>query len=128
MGHVRVNLTLAGPKGRCTLRRILVDTGATFTVVDPETVTSLGLPTASRRVRIELGNGRFVRAQCAFATARIGRREMPTVVVAFRGAKPVLGAETLEALGLGVDPRRGRLIAERPSAHALYYGTTSFRR
>lgn len=48
------------------------------------------------------------------AVARIDGCEAPATILVGRVDEPILGVETLEALGLVVDPRRKRLSPSRP--------------
>ena len=47
-------------------------------------------------------------------------REGPTTALLLPGSDPLLGVETLEALGLTVNPRRRRLEPTRPHTALLY--------
>lgn len=103
------------------LRNTLVDTGATYTVMESsviETIRAFPLPV---RVRLELGNGEEVRARAYAVVVRIGSRCGPAIVLTFRGAKRVVGVETLENLGLNVDLKKRRLVPSRAAGTAYFY-------
>ena len=53
--------------------------------------------------------------------AKIREREGPATVLTFKGVKSVIGAETLESLGLKVDPTTGKLEEIRPKGLAYFY-------
>jgi predicted aspartyl protease len=55
---------------------------------------------------------------CA-VTLRVGVREAATAAVVREGAEPLLGVETLETLGLRVNPSKGRLEPTRRAAALL---------
>jgi predicted aspartyl protease len=52
---------------------------------------------------------------------RIEDREGPAIIATFEGVKHVLGVQTLEALGLKVDPLTGKLQPTRPKGIAYFY-------
>lgn len=119
-------MTFIGPKRRRTLRNLLVDTGATFSVAAESMLKDIGVPLTPGALRLKLGDGRSVRVRAGTVRVRLGRRESFATVVTFPGAQSVVGAETLEGLGLDVDVRHRKLVPNRPTAHALYFGTTPF--
>ena len=63
-----------------------------------------------------LFRSRRVKADAAIAGFKIGDREAPATILVADVAEPILGVETLEVLGLAVDPRRRRLRPTRPWA------------
>jgi len=116
MGLMRVWVTLGPVEGRRRVRvRALVDTGATFSVVPAAVAEKAGLRAAGS-FRVELADGTLRKLPVATAVFRLdGRRAPATVLVSPRG-EPLLGVETLEVLGLTVDPRHRRLKALKPFA------------
>ena len=88
----------------------LVDTGAFYTMVSASQLTQLGVaPTSS--VQLELADGRVGEYDLGEARATIDGRSVSTIVVfGEEGAEPLLGAYTLEGLGLMVDPRDAKLL------------------
>ena len=97
---------------------MLVDTRAIFTVVPPRLARALGMK-GQRSVSVRLADGRRVRLTADVAVVRIDDREAPATVLIGEVEEPILGVETLEALGLVVDPRRKRLSPSRPYAVRL---------
>jgi predicted aspartyl protease len=61
-----------------------------------------------------LADGRRVKANAGMAVFRIGDREAPSTILISDVAEPILGATTLEVLGLAVDRKRRRLTPTRP--------------
>ena len=120
MGHVYVNAEIFGRK-RKKLPRILVDTGATYTVVEYRIVEGIGAVKLNGKMWIELGDGRRVKADIYAVKIKIGNRIAPCIVVSFPGAKNVLGVEALESLGLNVDLKRKKLVKSRPGGVAYFY-------
>ena len=92
--------------------RMLVDTGATFSVISKALAKAIGLHPLSRPLTMRLADGRRVKAEPATAFFAVAGREAPATVLVGDVIEPILGVETLEALGLMVDARGRRL---RPS-------------
>lgn len=106
--HVCTDITLRGPKGTVTLRRALVDTGASLTTVSPDIARRLGLQPYDT-VSVTIAGGLEREAEVAGARATIDGRSAPVQVVILPGQeRPLIGVETLEMLGLRVNP------SERP--------------
>jgi clan AA aspartic protease len=117
VGHVHVEVTLKAK--RSARVRFLVDTGATYALVPPALARRVGMAPSPVRDRVRLANGRQARLPTAVALVRIDGRE--TAALFWIGAcdEPLLGVETLEALGLAVEPARGRLRPTRSYATRL---------
>ena len=96
-------------KGLSETVRVLVDTGATCTMVPRRVLESLGVvPVRSKPIR--LGDGRIMERSLGPAYVRYGRYETATwVLFGEPGDASVLGALTLEELSLQVDPQSHRL-------------------
>jgi clan AA aspartic protease len=120
MGHVTVEAELSWRRKRKV--RMLVDAGATHTVLPADLARHLGITPSPRRLRVRLADGRTRAMHLGTALVRLlGREAGDTVLIGPRGAEPLLGVEALEALRLSVDPRSGRL--RRTRAHgALLVG------
>ena len=111
MGHVRQEVELTAEKS--TRVRMLVDTGATFSVIPKTLAQAIGVKPRGKPYTVTLADGRRVKCAAGFVDYRIGKREAPGIILIGDVAEPLLGVETLEALGLAVDPRRGRLMPTR---------------
>ncbi len=111
MGHVTVNIRLANPV--LGLRdkisdKALVDTGATFTTIPQATARKLRLKSIGKR-RVSTAAKSQVLDQ-SFAYVEIdGRNTVTPLLISKTLDKILLGVITLEALGLSVDPTKGRL-------------------
>lgn len=111
MGQFKVSLTLH-PQNGGTAQNIeaLVDTGAGYSVAPRLLLESLGCrPVRTQRVvladgRIEEWSVTQVDVECQ------GRRVTTPMLMAPERALMLLGATTLEELGLGIDPLNRRLI------------------
>jgi len=121
LGHVRVDVCVRGGKGELRLEKVLVDTGATYTVMPLEVLEEVGAVKSPHPIVLELGDGRKVKADVYVATVEIDGREGPGLILTFKGAKTVLGVQALEALGLRVDPTTSKLEATRPKGIAYFY-------
>jgi aspartyl protease family protein len=113
MGHVRQEVGLTAEKSATATVRMLVDTGATFSVIPKTLAQAIGVKPRGKPYTVTLADGRRVKCASALVGYRIGKREAPGVILVGDVAEPLLGVETLEGLGLAVDPRRGRLIPTR---------------
>jgi len=121
LGHVYTKVRLVGGKTHHEIESLLVDTGATFTVLPRELLEKVGASKVPTKTKLELGDGRSVDAEVYAVVMMIEDREGATLVVTFEGAKSVLGVRSLEDLGLKVDPVAGVLEAARPAGVAYYY-------
>jgi clan AA aspartic protease len=104
---------------------MLVDTGATHSVVPEDLARRLGLVALPRRVRVQLADGtRRAMPLAAMIVRLLGREAGDTALIGRQGIEPVLGVEALEALGLTVDPRSRRLRPTRARAVLLVSART----
>jgi clan AA aspartic protease len=117
MGHIHQTVELRAEKAARV--RMLVDTGATYSVIPDALARRIGVKRLRRSMPITLADGRRVRLEPGVAFFRVKGRAAPATILVGRVAEPILGVETLEALGLTVDPRRGRLTPSRPYAVRL---------
>lgn len=117
MGRVYQRVKLSAE--RTVTVRMLVDTGATYSVISDELARSVGIKRLRRSVSITLADRRRVRLDAGTAIFQIGVREAPAILLVGDVAEPILGVETLEGLGLTVDPRRRRLVPSRSYAVRL---------
>jgi predicted aspartyl protease len=93
---------------------MLVDTGATYTVLPADLAERLEITVAPRRLRVRLAGGRHKSMRVGTVFVRLlGREAADTALIGRRGLEPLLGAEALEALGLAVDPTSRRLKPTR---------------
>ena len=111
MGAFHVNITVSNREGT-TSRDVsaLVDTGAFYTLLPSNILAELGI-TPTRTRTFNVADGRSVEMPFGEAMVEYGGEEVSTYVVfGPDNARPLLGAYTLEALALQVDPLRGELI------------------
>jgi len=112
MGIFRVTIEVGDLSGeRFVEVQALVDTGSSYTSLPASILATLGiLPTGQRPFR--QADDRVVQKQTGHARFRLNGDEVITLVVFDpTNAEPLLGALTLEAFGLGVDPVNRQLIS-----------------
>jgi clan AA aspartic protease len=116
MGHVYVDAELSWVNTERV--HLLVDTGATYTLLPDDLVQRLGMARSPRTVCVTLADGSQKSFQLGTVLVRLEQREAgATVLIAPAGSEPLLGVEALEALGLAVDPNTHTLRPTR--AHAV---------
>lgn len=111
MGTFAVGLQVANDLGAgFTPVECLVDTGSSYTTLPGSLLRDLGVKPISRR-NFLLANGESVSREIGQARVRLDGHELVTVVVfGDEAAMPLLGAVTLEEMGLGVDPLAQKLV------------------
>jgi clan AA aspartic protease len=111
VGTFSVSVEAAGPqRDRYIALDALVDTGASYTMLPAAMLDDLGVVEDRQRPFV-LAHGARVTRSVGQAWVRLDGHEVMTVVVfGDEGALPLLGAVTLEEMGLGVDPLGRRLI------------------
>ena len=111
MGTFSLDIELANPSGT-SYRTVsaLVDTGASYSQVPEPILRGLGVSPHTART-FALADGRRVHRDIGRTWIRVnGATEMTLVVFGQGESEPVLGAVSLEELGLAVDPLNQRLI------------------
>ena len=87
----------------------LVDSGATYSVVPGSTLEALGIKPLTEQ-EFRLANGDRIRRKKGGAAFRLGDRiGVADVIFGEEGDSNLLGAFTLEALGLALDPLKREL-------------------
>ncbi len=111
MGTFRASIEIAdSQRGRYEAIEAMVDTGATYTWVPRDVLARLGVEPEFRRQFIT-ADGRAIERDMAETRVRYDGQERTTMVVfGDDGSMPLLGAYTLEGLGLAADPVGKRLI------------------
>ena len=91
----------------------LIDSGAVYSLVPAATLASLGIR-PHRRVDFTLADGRKITRRVGDAYFELaGEGGAAPVIFGEKGDEPVLGATTLESLGLILDPFTRRLLPMR---------------
>lgn len=122
MEHMHTDMVVRGSKTMEELKDVLIDTGATYTVLPEEVMERVGeLMKFPNDVDIELGNGNRIKARAYGVGIKIKDVEAPAMVITFKGAKAVVGVQTLESIGLKLDSTTGKLEFTRPKGIAYFY-------
>lgn len=112
MGTFSVSAKLANlqrPEQSLTID-LLVDTGATWTMLPSEIVSQLGLSTPRQRM-VTLASGERISYPAGQVAIQLNGEELVTIFLAGpRGSLTLLGAVTLEEFGLAPDPVRKTLV------------------
>uniref|UniRef100_A0A7J3X838 Retroviral aspartyl protease n=1 Tax=Thermofilum pendens TaxID=2269 RepID=A0A7J3X838_THEPE len=117
MGYAYVDLVV---RGRASKRiRALVDTGSAHIVLDPKTISELGLFETPFEVELTLADKRRVRSKLYLAEVEAEGRRGPALVAELNVPTPLLGVHALETLGLKPDPLTGRLEVIGPEGGYL---------
>jgi clan AA aspartic protease len=122
--HVSVRVANPARPRRSTRVKFLVDSGAIYSVVPARTLKKLGVKPHSRRTFV-LADGSEVTRQMGDAAFRLdGRQGASPVIFGEKGDSALLGAVTLESLGVLLDPLRREL---RPLPMVLAPGLPPWR-
>jgi len=121
MGHLHTDANVRGNKAAVELKNVLIDTGATYTVLPEKVLEEVGAWGPIGEVEVELGNKQKVKAKAYGVAIEIKGVEAPAISITFEGAQTVVGVETLESIGLRLDPTTGELEFTRPKGLAYFY-------
>lgn len=92
---------------------MLVDTGATHSLISPQLADRLGVVRFPLKETVTLANGQKVETELGQVAIRIGDRQAVAQTLIADCDEYLLGVETLETLGLSVDPSAGVLRPTR---------------
>jgi predicted aspartyl protease len=126
MGHLHTDITVRGSKATLELKNVFIDTGATYTVLPEDVLEKVGAWGPMPEVEVELGNGDKVKAKVYGVAIKIEGVEAPAISITFKGAQSVVGVETLESIGLKLDPSTGTLEFTRPKGLAYFYSFSEY--
>lgn len=111
MGTTNVTLIVKNPSNpkKSIVDEFLVDSGAVFTVLPQKIVEKLGLKPNFEQ-EFTLADGKLVKRKVGSALVEFqGRETASPVVLGKTNDSKLLGALTLEALGLALDPFQRKL-------------------
>ena len=118
VGTFHVDCTIQNhvdPQKATIVHALLVDTGSDSTWIPEEVLASLSVNREKKDVSFVMANGQTVMRSVGFAIMRINEHfTIDEVVFAEPGDLLLLGARTLEGLGLRVDSRAKKLVAAGP--------------
>ncbi len=112
MGHVRVTIRIANAARRneaIEIQDVLIDTGATWTVVPRTLADRLNLEVLGHEI-VETANGDIDVDQSFAFIEYEGRQTVSDVMIADTYPGVLMGVYTLEGLRLAVDPNSGKLV------------------
>ena len=114
MGTFDVPVRISGMSGGASIDiEATVDTGSAYTTLPASLPRQLGVDPIDLR-RFVLADGHIVETEIGEARATLGDASITTVgAFGEEGFPPLLGAYTLEGLGLAVDPVLQRLVPAR---------------
>jgi len=93
--------------------KFLIDSGAVYSLVPGPTLLALGIR-PHRKVDFALADGRMISRRVGDAYFEFrGEGGAAPVIFGEEGDEPLLGATTLESLGLMLDPFKRRLVPMR---------------
>ena len=99
---MRVDGEIGPDRVRTATVKFMVDTGSLYTFVTPEFAVELDLQ-MPESTTVMMANRTRVTVPIGFAYLRIGDREGGTLVAAMNVPEPLLGAISLQGLGLNVN-------------------------
>jgi len=106
---VKAKISSVDDPSKSILIDLLVDTGATFTVVPKEKLKDTGLKPKVRR-KMKTADGRVVERDGATALVEVmGKVDEVPIVFGEKDDAAILGVTTLEILGFDVDPTTRQL-------------------
>jgi predicted aspartyl protease len=107
VGYVYCELKIRGEREKEI--KALVDTGASYIVLDPKTIQEIK-PTATQyEVEVILADKRRLRTRLYLAEAEAVGRRGPVFIAELETPTPLLGVFALETLGLKPNPATGKL-------------------
>lgn len=108
---VKVKITNPAKPNKWAAVNFLVDSGAIYSVVPQKTLTQLGMRPHSKK-QFTLANGETVERSIGDASFEYGgEKGASPVIFGQKGDSALLGALTLESLGLMLDPLRREIRA-----------------
>lgn len=124
VGYIYIDLIIRGKNSRSV--RALVDTGSAYIVLDPKTVSEIGLLETPYNVELTLADKRRVRAKLYLAEVEAEGRRGPAFVAELETPAPLLGTYALETLGLKPNPLTGKLEVIGPEGGYLLKASLTF--
>jgi clan AA aspartic protease len=113
MAHIYADVELIGTKLSEKVK-MFVDTGSTRTIIPYSIAEQVGIfYKFPYRREVQYGDGNVRQLEMATIKLRVMEREIEDIVYLDQIAEPILGVETLELLGLRVDPGRGEIQPSR---------------
>ena len=93
--------------------KVFVDTGSTFSIIPVKLGEELGVQRAPWKEKVSLADGSVKEFEVALVYLEVLERGTVAKVLLSEVDEPALGMETLETLGLRVDPVAGKVEPSR---------------
>jgi len=113
--HVYVRAVFHGRRVSHTLDRILVDTGATCTILPRGLADTIGVFATPFQVQLTLADRSRKAAAIGMVEVEIEGQQEPVSIAVMDDGVPALGVQGLEVLGFEVNPVTKKLEAVRES-------------
>lgn len=107
--YVRAKLSNPADPQRSMKRKLLVDSGAFYSVISKRVLEHLGIHPYTRETFTLADGSRIHRDVGGVLFTIDGHTALSPVIFGERGDTALIGVLVLEALGLTIDPRTGRL-------------------
>ena len=109
MGITRIEGVVTGPAGKAHTLNLLVDSGATYSILPDDVWRELELQ-PKKEIELSLADGTPIRRQMSECHIKLAGEEGHTpVILGEPGDKAILGVVTLEILGLVFHPLKREL-------------------
>ena len=117
MGYIYIDFILRGKVSKNV--RALVDTGSAYIVLDPKTISEIGLLETPFNVELTLADKRKVKAKLYLVEVEAEGRRGPAFVAELDVPTPIMGVYALETLGLKPNHLKGQLEVIGPEGGYL---------
>ena len=108
--YLHATVSNPGDPQKEELVRFMVDSGAVYSVVPRNTLTRLGIKPEEER-EFTLANGQTIKRSLGIARFEYDKhRGGAPVIFGEKGDSALLGATTLEAMGMALDPLKRQLV------------------
>ena len=104
MGQVYATVTFHGKKGKRVVDHLLVDTGATYTIIPSSLADEIGVFVTPYHIQLTLADASKKSASIGLTEVEVEGRRQPVEIAIVENGVPVLGAQALEVLGFEVNP------------------------
>jgi clan AA aspartic protease len=125
LGYTRVEVVITDPERIKSVQSVfLLDSGSWYSCIPLSLAEKIDLKTVMKTT-LTLADKRKVEVNLSPAHIKVMDREVATLLALLNVPEPLLGVETLEALGLKLDPTTSKLEITRPYTTLLVYGAGS---
>lgn len=107
MRYVYADLIVRGERAKSI--KAIVDTASTYIVLDPKTISEIGLHKTPYEVELTVADKRRVKVGLYLAEVEAKSRKGPAFIAELDVPTPLIGVNALETLGLKPNPHTGEL-------------------